>query len=136
MMPLSLFSMSEGVFDFLDIDIEDFVESALKDMSAEDPFPNIPPGDIPSKIFIANDLELSDTTRNGLYTIVTRSVNGIGAATNGRNVWYQHVVWENYGIKEDVKMGRKADILFKNTNFDAALNWHYKVLKYLDESGL
>jgi len=127
--------MSEDLFDFLDIDIDDFVEDALKDMSNEDPFPDAPFAEIPSKIFIANDLELSDTTKNGLYTIITRSVNGLHTDTKERKVWYQHVVWENYGIYEDVKLGRRADVLFKNTNFDAALNWHYKVLKYLDESG-
>lgn len=126
--------MSEELFDFLDKDIDDYVEDFLKELSDEDPFPDALPGKIPSKIFIANDLELIDTTRNGLYTVITRSVNGLN--TNGRKVWYQHVVWENYGIYEEVKLGRRADILFKNGDFDAALDWHYKVLRYLDDSGL
>lgn len=128
--------MGEGVFDFLDTDIDDFVEDSLKALSSGDPFPDAVPAEIPSKIFIANDLELIDSTRNGLYTVVTRSVNGLNSDSSDRKLWYQHVVWDNYGLNEEIKLGRRVDILFKNFDFDEALNWHYKVLKYLNESGL
>ena len=128
--------MGEGIFDFLDADLDDFVDDFLRSMCQEDPFPDAPAGEVPPRIYIANDLELSDTTRNGLFTVATRSVNGLSMDRNGRQVWYQHVVWDNFGVKEGDCIGRKAGILFKNTDFDDALNWHYKALKYLTESGL
>lgn len=129
--------MGEGMFDFLDVDIDDFVEDSLKGLSKKDPFPGAPAAEIPSGIFLANDLELSDSTRNGVYTVVTRSVNGLSMSQNGRHpVWYQHIIWENFGVKDGDGIGRKADILFRNDDFDKALKWHYKALKYLDDSGL
>ncbi|MBD3303974.1 hypothetical protein GF343_02425 [Candidatus Woesearchaeota archaeon] len=128
--------MGEGLFDFLDVDIDDFVEDSLKSLNKEDPFLDAPAAEIPERIYSANDLELSDKTRNGVYTVVTRSVNSLRMSHNRHPVWYQHVVWDNFGAREGSSVGRKAVVLFRNDAFDNALKWHYKALKYLNESGL
>jgi len=149
MVPSSLYSMSEGDFDFLDIDLDDFVDIQLAKLNGADPFYESPPGEIPSRIYIANALELADKTRNGVYTVVTRSVTkansvlmsaliGMYIENNSKNngsIWYQHTVWDNFGEKSGTRVGRRADILFKSTDFDSALAWHYKALKHLNDSG-
>ncbi|MBW3002340.1 hypothetical protein KY338_04215 [Candidatus Woesearchaeota archaeon] len=120
--------MGEGLFDFLDMDLDEFVDSCLKESATEDPFPGAPDIVIPIVPVLSCPFELIDTTNNKMYSIETRSVNGSSP------VWYLHSVWENYGYKEGT-VGRKADILFHNDSFLDALRWHLKVLTYLNDSG-
>lgn len=122
--------MGEDLFDFLDTDIDRYLEDMIKGLGSQDPFPFAPEVELPLIPALPEMFELSDSTVNGLYTVETRSVAG----RNG--VWYQHAVWDNFGKRDETGIGRRADILFYSESVDSALCWHFKALKYLTESGL